>query len=811
MNKFLRKIVVYFLITILTLTMGFYAGIKNAEDSNYQELNLPQLKEDVKVYRDEYGVPYIIAKNIDDQVFVQGYEITRDRTFQMEYYRSLINGEFSRILGESMIETDMALRDMGLKRAALSMLDKINPVQMKIIESYTDGVNAYLKDHIDNQAMELQLLGVKAKPWGAADVVAMGSIVAFSWALGGMFEELLRLKVHRNFGNEKALELFPVNYPPAYDFLKNVDHELIDNSASDNNILEAMVPILGDINTIFQNNLMSNNWVISGNKTTTGNPIVANDPHQSLEAPGIWYRVNLFLDDDSLTLQGMTFPGIPLITFGRNKYVAWGITAGLHDSTDLFYLKQNIDGSKYLVNNTEWIDFEYIETSIPVKGKADIKHNTKLSIYGPMIDTDEGEMAMRWTLHEGYARDQSFKSLIDFNFAKNVDEFHDAIRYLLTGFNFVFADIEGNIASQVSGFLPIRKIGNGLLPQNGSNGKNDWIGLVPYDDQYFIKNPITGYLATANERVDSREQFFIGESFALSYRDDRISEIIENGTDFEIDHNYISVEDNKRIQLDVKTLVADDLLAPVIDVLQSYKFTGVNAALVEDVVDLLSNWDHRLNKDEIAPTVYTTYRYMLTKVTFEDELGDMLDYYYYSSVRTLADWIKDNRTIHWFDDNRTSKIESANDMVISAMERTVNYLVSEYGEDIDNWVYGRLHRVYLIHPLNSVTSIFNIGGDPISGGIFTILSSTERGMRDDKIDFSSRKAPYFRFVIEVEPTWSNEWGAVSSGASGNPLSKHYSDAYESWVQNKYDLWLNNIDDIENTLTLKIFYTGGNSN
>ncbi|MCY3412596.1 MAG: penicillin acylase family protein [Candidatus Heimdallarchaeota archaeon] len=802
MGKLVGKVLVF---VLLTTSLGTYTGIKNSEDNIFEEYELDGIEGEVKVYRDEFGVPYIIADTLLDLLFVQGYEITRDRTFQMEYYRSLINGEFSRILGSSMLEVDQSLRDMGLKRAGLKSIDSIDDEYLAMITAYTNGVNKYIEDHVANQPMELQILGVDQKFWEPSDVVAMGSIVAFSWALGGMGEELLRLSTHREFGNDQALELFPVDYPQAREYLRNMDHELINNSEqSQPSALSQLEPIMGNLNEILNKRLMSNNWVVSGDKTASGVPIIANDPHQGLEAQGIWYRVNLFLSDESLSLQGMTFPGIPLITFGHNSHVAWGITAGLHDTTDLYYLNVNEDGSMYLINNTIWEKFEYLNSTIEIRGEDSVPHVTKLSRYGPMIDTPEGEMAMRWTLHERYNRDQPIRSLVEFNFAENVDEFHEALRYLLTGFNFVFADIEGNIASQVSGFLPIRSMGHGLIPQNGSNGENDWIGLVDYEDQYYEKNPLEGYLATANERVDDSEAFFIGESFAHRYRDNRISQVLDNGTDFidNYDPNAITLEDMQQLQLDIKDMVVADLLDPVISYLVDAEFSGEYAVLKEELVDTLLEWDRRMNVDSIAATIFVTYRNMLTEVVFRDDIGDLTNMYHYSSVRTMADWFKNNQSIHWFDDSSTPEPEVAEDMVIAAYERSIEYLSDTYGDQTENWLWGDLHLVYLPHPLSSMTDIFNIGYDPIAGNLFTVMSSTEHGMQDDgTIDFTCTKAPYFRMLINVESDWNNVWGAVSSGASGHVLSEHYDDAYKSWLAGEYIHWLSDHNEIMQQYTL----------
>jgi penicillin amidase len=742
------------------------------------------------VYRDEIGAPTIVASHLEDLVFGQGYEFARDRTWQLEQYHAIINGELAKLFGPDLLEVDEFIRTIGFKRAAEIASKKINPTILKLINSYLDGVNAYFDLHKNNLPLEYQLLNLKPTRWSVVDVVAMQGVMAYNFAFGGLSAELLRLKVIQQIGGEKSLELFPIEYLPARDYIANYNettHQLGSH-------LESPLRKIFGQSTGFA----SNNWVIHGNKTESGNPLIANDPHLGLEVPGLWYQVNLQLTDNSYNVQGYTIPGVPLVLVGHNKYVAWAATSALIDALDLFYVVEN--GTHYFMDD-EWKSFEILSETIEVKGASDESYQIKMTDIGPLMNTTDGWYVVKWTLLEGYERDQMFLAVYMLNNAETLSDIHDALYYWVTpGINFVFASVSGDIGYQYGGLLPIRKNGFGLLPQNGSDSKNGWNGTIDYEDQLFIVNPPEGYFATANERVDRRELFYINEGYAHDYRVNRIKEILSEGIDFEgSDGSDFSVEDIQVMQADTKNLAAIDLLEPVIDVISNIRSEGKYADIIKSVVNELINWDYHMVKDSIAATIFATYRLFLVQHVFEDELGEEItEDIMYSGIKPIAKFFIENKTNHWFDDQSTENIiESASDIIEKAIDKTVEHLINELGGNINNWKWGRVHKVSFNHVMGDILPFLNAGPEASDGSTFTINSYLPSPTwHEGEITYHSTYGPSFRLTAEVEATWSKVYSISAPGVSGHLLSKHYNDVFEDWLNFSYRRWLFSISDVE---------------
>ncbi|MHA2503591.1 MAG: penicillin acylase family protein, partial [Candidatus Kariarchaeaceae archaeon] len=716
---------------------------------------------------------------LKDLLFGQGYAFAQDRTFQLEFYRSLINGELSLLFGADLVETDKVLRTVGLKRAAESMESKLTEEQLDLVTAYVRGVNTYYEQHPHNVPFELAILGATPKAWERTDVIAMGSIVAFTFAFGGLNDEVNFLKLMNQVGISEALELKPVDFQPAHDYISNLtefyypDEEglaLSGDIADKITVFEALDPIFGPHMEVLEG-YMSNNWIVSADKSATGKPLLANDPHTSLEAQGIWHRTNLMSRDGEILLQGFNFPGTPLMGFGHNKAISWGVTSGIMDAVDAYFLTSN--DTHYLYNGDEWREFETQTYTIEISGGETVEHTAKFSEFGPMMMTDLGEFAMQWTLLENFERDNPIKSLIDFNQATSIDEFHEALEFMLTGFNWVAVDSTTNdIAYIQSGLIPDRKEGYGLIPKNGSAPNQGWNGLVPFDQQLYVVNPTSGY--------------------APRHRDDRIEQVLESCIDFDCDPDALTVDDMKRLQADVKTLVAEDILDPVLDLFSDYKNDATE--LEKRVIDELLGWDQHLTVDSVAGLIFSSYRLLLIDEILRDELGDLVTVP--AGTRITTDWYREGMEMRWFDDITTDdKVEDSDDIAIRTLQRTTAFLEDRYGDDFANWEYGDKHRTSLPHTFSGLTGLFDIGGVPQPGSSNTVNAIAGPRFNNADLDFRSSYGPYFRVVFEVEPTWDNIWVMVSSGASGNPLSEHYGDAFEKWAAHEYFKWESSLETI----------------
>ncbi len=785
-SKILKGILIMVLL-ITTPLAGIYIGVKNTSDHFYTNMKFPQLSKAVTVSRDSKGVPTISGSNLNDVLFVQGYEIARDRLWQLEFYRSLSNGELSRILGPSLLETDKFIHNILIPNANEYNAAHINSTLRSMVESYIDGINKFILGHLDSLPLEFQLLGVKPKLWQVKDVFGMQSAMALNFAFGGLSTELLRQDTIKKVGVKKMLELFPVLYPPARKYLLSLNHTTplpyINSKFNLNKIKRALY------GTGFSSQLFaSNNWVVSGAKTVSGHPLISNDPHLGLAVPGLWYQVNL--ETPEFHAQGFTLPGTPFVILGHNRYVAWGATSGLTDVVDLYYLNQN--GTHYLVNNSTWKPFQLLKEYIPQKDGSNVTVEIKLTDFGPMMNLTQGYYAFQWVNNMKYSNNQIFRSIYDLNTAKSVQDAHNALRYFeVPGLNFVLADVQNNIAYQFVGKLPTRKTGFGLIPHNGSNGQFYWNGTIPYSENYYVLNPSSHFFATANERVDPREKFYISEAFALKYRDARISEVLANFTDFKTDNlGKFTVNDMMRLQADVKTLVAQDLLLPVLPYFNG-QISKLNNSNVIQSIKLLDSWNLRMDKNQIAPTIFTTYRLFYTQMTFLDDVGqEITNALSYSGIRVIANLLKTNINSPWFDINGTKKKENGYDIALLSLEKAVQYLETRLGKNMNGWKWGSIHQTYFKHPLSSVPelSFLNIGPQPSNGSVFTVNAIYGPTYHNGKITYSDNYGPSFRFSFEVEPTWSKTYGIYAPGSNGVYLDPNYSSGYNNWLNFKYSHW-----------------------
>ncbi|MHA2252767.1 MAG: penicillin acylase family protein [Candidatus Kariarchaeaceae archaeon] len=804
MNSIVKKILVSILVVILSLTLGIYSGFKSTSDYHTKELRYEGLIDEVKVYRNELGIPTIIAQNRQDLFFAQGYEYARDRLWQAEFTRSVANGELSRLFGDNLTDSDKFLRTLDLKTAAEQSWEKTSDENKAIIEKYVAGLNLYIDDHIDNLPVEFQILNlnlknplkpfdVKPKKWSVTDALAVQGVMSYDLSFGGLNRELLRLDFAREFGVEKTLELMPIQHNQSRDYFLSIDTETL----LPGNTQLSSFSLLDNIGLGF--GIGSNSKVVHGDKTESGLPIVANDPHLGLTTPGIWWQVHLVAPD--YHVEGYALPGIPGITLGHNEDIAWGFTNTGTDAVDLFYFKEDSSGEHYYLDD-EWKEYETVTHQIPVKGGDPMTYEIDFTEYGPILDNDvfgldeDAHYAMRWTLLVDHPRDAIVNSILGMNTARNAEEFHAALEYFgVPGQNIVYATVDGDIGYQYTGLTPIRKTeGSGVLPQNGSDPNYGWDGMIPYSQQYNVTNPDNLYFTTANEKIDTRDLFYITDMYDIGYRGERAKQFLD-------DIDYVTVEDLNRLQGDVLNLGAIDALDPYLPGLRTASFSGDNKQLAEDAVKELDSWDQTMNRTSVGAMLYATYRIFLEEQVFKDEMDqweggdDLYERYgggsFGGGIHGLKS-ISTNLTSEWFDDVRTSDItESGNDIAKRAIEKTVEFLKKEIGSDIDSWKWGKLHKVLYEHVLGTEVPLldFNEGNKASDGSDNTLKASGDTPRwTEDGPEFIQSHGPSMRFIAEVEPTWSNVWGIMSPGESGVLGNSHRGDGVNDWINNINRQW-----------------------
>lgn len=789
LQRTLLGIGAFLLLILLVLPLTSYLFLRRSFPTINGTIKVEGLKAPVEIYRDKWGIPHIYAQNAPDLFFAQGYVTAQDRLWQMEFNRRVGSGTLSEVLGEATLETDRFIRTIGWRRVAEVEAANLDSENRAILEAYAAGVNAF----IDEASLppEFLILGFKPDPWTPADSIAWGKVMA--WDLGGNWEaELLRASLIERLGEERANQLappYPADAPliipsealgyeiPGIDHLLKQAHQL-------RRVLEGQGAGLG-----------SNNWVIDGQKSATGMPLLANDMHLGIQMPSIWYEVHLI--GGGFNVEGYSFPGVPGVIVGHNEDIAWGVTNVGPDVQDLYIEKVNPANPDQYEYGGPWLDMEIVEEVIEVKGQEPVVERVRLTDHGPIITpVVEGvteTLALRWTALEP---NQILKSVIMLNQASNWEEFREALRFwAVPSQNFIYADREGNIGYQMPGVIPIRAKGQGLVPIPGWTGEYEWKGYIPFEELPYLFNPPAHYIVTANNKVKSGHYlYFISRDWDIGHRVQRIRDLLEA-------QNTLSLEDMKAIQADTYSLPAEKLL-PYLLALEPEGW------LQERAMNQLKGWDLHNEAKSTGAGIFEVFYLMLVKNTFADELGDLFaDYLEADNWHHLAleRMVKEPES-PWFDDVTTPEREKRDDIVGRSFAEACDLLGRRFGDVPHEWAWGRLHTVTFDHPLGEVKPldlIFNRGPIPARGSGFTVNAAgfDYSAFAEEYVPaeigkvFAVQSAVSQRLIVDLSD-FSNSLSIHATGQVGIPFHKHYGDMITSWQGVKYHPLLWEKDEIE---------------
>ncbi len=752
-------------------------------------INLPGLNAPVDVYRDSMGIPHIYASSEHDLLMAQGFVHAQDRFWQMEFQRRVGSGRLSEVLGEAALPQDRYIRTVGWHRTAALEAAALDGQDRELLEAYAAGVNAYLETHPGSKGLEFTILGltgveIDPQPWTPVDTLSWGKVLA--WRLGGEETvELTRAHMSARLGAAALPVLMPA-YDPDYPLI--VDSPI--SEASLRAVPEAAyTPILpGDGFEVG-----SNSWVIGGERTTTGSPLLANDPHLGIQMPSIWYEIGLHCEpigsECGINVVGASLPGTPGVVLGHNGQIAWGFTNLGPDVVDFFVERQNPDNPNQVEYQGQWNDIQIVREEIVVAGQDEPEIvNVRITRHGPIINDVAGgtedewaygwePLAFSWT---GLEPGTIFKSLLMLNRAQNWDEFREALRYWdVPGQNAVYADVDGNIGYQATGEVPIRASGNGSMPVPGWTNQFEWVGIVPYDELPSVFNPPAGYISTANNAVVGPDYpYFLSMDWSPGYRARRIVELIEAD-------NSISLVDMQTIQRDSTPLYAQDILHHILAV--SPEEPRLQAAL-----DLLRGWDGRADRESAGAALFEALRVELLEGTFEDELGEQL----LSRARpwlivALANLLGDPEQAAWFDDVRTTEVEDQEATIVAALARAVDFLSEELGDEMNSWRWGDLHTATFENQslgqsgIAPIEWIFNRGPVETDGTIGTVNNTGY----DFRHAFAVETTPSYRQIVDLGD-FSNSLSIHTTGQSGHPFQPHYDDMIDLWRNLQYHsmLW-----------------------
>jgi penicillin G amidase len=758
------------------------------------------LQHKVEIIRDDTGLPHIYASDLGDLFFAQGYVHAQDRLWQMELNRHVGHGQLSELFGDTgfgdstTLKVDKFLRTIGLDRAARADLASLDAPTRATLQHYADGVNAFIHSHPDNLPIEFTLLGYHPADWQPIDTLVWAKVMAYN--LGGNYQdELLRVQLDNALGESRTKELFP-HYPLTGPFIIPPEAKRYDGSISPSDSLEGGAtrrdiaigqPDLADLQAInrslelLSEGVGSNNWVVDGTRTTTGKPLLANDPHLDISMPSVWYANALHCVPVSrecpYDVIGFTFPGVAGVVIGHNDRIAWGVTNTGPDVQDLFIEKVNPANANQYWYQGHWQEMDLDSQVIHVKSGPDVPLTVQYTRHGPIMTPVlkgvTATLALEWTAT--HDRSSIVRSLLALDAARNWDEFRSALRlWDVPAQNFVFADVDGDIGYQMPGLVPIRASGDGTVPAPGDTGQFEWKGYIPFDELPFVLNPPNHLIVTANNQVvPDGYKYMISTMFDAPFRAERISEMLAAKA-------KLSPDDLKVIQGDIYSLPLANLQKYVVRV----KPVGF---LAERALKYVQGWDGNLTQDNIGGTILEATYLKLVYDLFEPRLGPSLFATYLPRGdlhHVLVDRLLGDSKNEWWDDPTTPKSETREDRLAEAYSEGVDWLGSQFGDWPPDWHWGRLHTATFAHPFGSIRPLdllFNFGPTGVPGDGYTVYNT---GF-DPSNPYSVQTLSSMREIIDLSDLDAS-WWIQTTGESGQPLDPHYTDLTPLWREAKYE-------------------------
>ncbi|HOG45147.1 MAG TPA: penicillin acylase family protein [Anaerolineae bacterium] len=754
-------------------------------------LHVPGLSAPVEIIRDRWGVPHIYGQNAPDVMLAQGFAQAQDRLWQMEFQRRLVSGRLAEVLGPRALPVDRWLRVLGIRYVAEQEEALLAPDVRAELEAFAAGVNAQMA--VGPLPIEFTLLHHRPEPWSVADTIAWSLMVC--WSLSVNWEaELLRAQLIARLGPEREAELEP-DYCSRWPCVvpRGMDYGAIGRQAQER--VERARALAG---RPAHDGLGSNDWVLAGSRTASGAPLVANDLHQQMSIPCLWYENHLV--GGGLDVTGVTFAGAFGVLSGHNAHVAWGFSNGFPDVQDLYAERLRLapGGRVQYQHRGEWHHAKLRREVIRVRGKGIAVEDVISTHHGPIINAlapdaaGEQPLALRWTCFEPGTMAQLLHSI---DRVESCLDLRETLRHW-TGpsQNIVYADTAGNIGYTFPGRVPIRPKGEGRVPVPGWTGEYEWAGYVPFEELPHLYNPPQGYVASANNRAVADDyRYHISCDYCSGDRAQRIIEMIEA---------------RARVDIDYACAMQLDQRSPGARLVAGY----IARLPVEDpelapVVEIMRRWDGHMSVDSPAAAVHEALIPRLAALILSGTLEDLTGRYTgRGPVPVVADaslfgfraweWLQatlPDPGSHWFD---LGHGETRDDVLRLALRQTVDHLRAELGPDPQSWAWGRVHSLTYSHLLGQVKPLdrlFNRGPYPL-GGNFTTVCATGAPPGPDG-NGQAVIGPSYRYVVDMSDLRHGRSQLVP-GQSGRPGSPHYDDQVRPWFSGEYHPMLFAREDVE---------------
>ncbi len=821
LGKVLGILGIVVLLLVVTATSYVAWTVRRSFPQTTGEISLAGLTGTVDVLRDARGIPHLYADTPQDLFYAQGYVHAQDRFWEMDFRRHITAGRLSEMFGKSQVDTDRFLRVSGWRHVAEQEYALLSDQTKHNLDDYTRGVNAYLADHSGAAvSFEYAVLGLQnpsytIEPWTPVDSIAW--LKAMAWDLrGNMQEEIARSIISNKVGKARTAQLYP---PYPYDRHRPIVLEgavvngVWDQSATPTvqagvaskpptvpvaadgalsragTALASLDPILGPAGQ----GIGSNSWVVSGDHTDTGKPLLANDPHLAPMMPSLWYQMGLHCRVVSSScpydVAGYTFSGVPGVVIGHNATIGWGFTNLGPDVTDLYLEK--VTGDSYVVDGTTRPLVTRTEV-IKVAGGDDVTITVRSTEHGPLVSDASDELttvgkdapngvtapprgdgyavALRWTaLTPGRTMD----ALTELNVATTWDQFrHGASLFEVPAQNMIFASTDGTIGYQTPGRIPIRQGYDGTYPAFGWDSRQTWTGYIPFEALPFVKNPTDGFVVTANQAsVYAEYPYFITSDWTYGARSQRIVDRVRLATS---GGNTMTADTMRDIQFDSWNENAAFLVPKI----SGAKVTGTAV----DALKLFDGWDYRQPSDSAAAAYFNAFWKNLLLDSFGSQLpadyqpdgGDR----WFTIVRNL--WSSPDDP--WWDDAATTSVKENRDAaIVKALQEAADEMTSLQGGDPTAWQWGRMHTLTVRNQtlgksgIGPIEALFNRGPITTSGGDSIVNATGWTVPAGYEVDW----VPSMRMVLDFSDLDRSTWVNLT-GNSGHTYNRNYVDQLDSW-------------------------------
>lgn len=812
MRRILIVIAGLLALVLVGVAVFSFVTVRRSFPDTTGEVRISALKADVEVKRDGKGIPQIYADTPEDLFLAQGYVHAQDRFYEMDFRRHVTAGRLAELVGDAALETDKFVRTLGWRRVAQQELALLDDETLRLVNAYARGVNAYIDHRSGSQlSLEYAVLGLSGQSytperWSAVDSLAW--IKAMAWDLrANMSDEIARVLSTDELTIDQVEELYP-RYPAEHATIVGdegtvADGQFVEAAPTDVGLARAAVASLEAAQSGADalpallgigDGIGSNSWVVSGDKTKTGRPILANDPHLAPSMPGIWYQVGLHCRtvDEACPydVAGFSFSGLPGVVVGHNAKVAWGVTTMYADVADLYLEK--VTGGTYEYDG-EQVPLETREETFEVADGEPETITVRSTRHGPILsdldddlrdvgNADQGtapvgsyEVALSWTALDPKP---TIKAVFALGKAQDWKQFRAAAKlFTVPSQNLVYADTEGNIGYQAPGIIPIRAKGDGRWPVPGWDPAYEWTGSVPFDTLPHIYNPDEGFIVTANNKViGDQYPTVLGADTAAGYRSERIRDLIEGEDD-------LTVDDMSRFQNDTYNTNAARLVPELLKVQLDTSYYREGQATLE-------NWDFTQDEDSSGAAYFNAVWRNLLAGTFHDELPQSQWPDGGERWFNVIDTILDRPGDHWWDDTTTlTKRETRDEVLAAAMRDARDELTMSQSSDPGEWRWGKLHKLELVNPtlgdsgVGLVNRLFNRGPYSVAGG-GGIVNATSWNAAEG---YEVTAAPSMRMIVDLDDLDDSRWIQLT-GNSGHAFHPHYVDQQELWAKGETLPW-----------------------